>query len=73
MASPPNTITPEQAYERLKSLEADLHDLLLCAPTPADGPDAMEEFEEAVAWARNAIEFLSKYASDAPPDLNKPF
>ena len=73
MSSKPNTITPEQAYERIKSLEADLHDLLLCAPTPADGPDAMEEFEEAVAWARNAIAALSNYASDDPPDLDKPF
>tara|TARA_Y100001963_G_scaffold121433_1_gene170010 strand:- start:6437 stop:6658 length:222 start_codon:yes stop_codon:yes gene_type:complete len=73
MSSDSNTITPAQAYERLKSLEADLNDLLLSAPTPADGPDAMEEFEEAVAWARNAISFLSNYASDEPPDLDKPF
>jgi len=73
MSTDSNTITPKQAYERIKSLEADLQDLLLSAPTPADGPDAIEEFEEAVAWARNAISFLSNYASDDAPDFDKPF
>jgi hypothetical protein len=73
MSSDTNTITPEQAYERMKSLEADLQQLYITSPTPADGPDAMEEWEECVLWVRAAINMLSNYASDEPPDLDKPF
>tara|TARA_R110000824_G_scaffold123227_3_gene280912 strand:+ start:535 stop:786 length:252 start_codon:yes stop_codon:yes gene_type:complete len=68
-----NLITPEIAYERMKSLEADLQDLYLNAPRPEDGPDAMEEYDEMVLWIRAAIFLLSNYASDDPPDLDKPF
>ena len=69
----PNTITPEQAYERMKSLEADLQQLYLTSPSPEDGPDALEEYEEMVLWVRAAISMLSNYASDESPDLDKPF
>jgi hypothetical protein len=68
-----NLITPEIAYERMKSLEADLQQLYLSSPSPYDGPDAMEEYEETVAFVRAAISALANYASDEPPDLDKPF
>ena len=68
-----NTTTPEQAYERLKSLEADLDDLYLKAPAPGSDINAIEEYEEQVMRTRAAIFLLSDYASDAPPDLDKPF
>ena len=69
----PNLITPEQAYERLKTLEADLEYHLLVAPHPSDGPEAIEEHEKHLYLLRAQISLLSNFASDEPPDLYLPF
>ena len=69
----PKLITPEQAYERLKTLQADLEYQLLVAPDPSDGPEAMEEHEKHLYLLRAQISLLSNFAHDTPPDLSQPF
>ena len=68
----PNTITPEQAYEYLKDLQADLEQAMLMGPTETDGPDALNEYEDAVATLRAKISLLENYSSNVPPNLDGP-
>jgi len=66
-------MTPEQAYEFLKDLEAELDNTMLMSPAAHEGPEIIEAHDNAVTKLREAIAAYRDGIASAYDDPTKPF
>ena len=66
-------MTPKQAYEFLKDLEAELDNTMLMSPDPHEGPEAIEAHDTEVTRLRKEIAAYRDGIASAYDDPTKPF
>ena len=66
-------MTPKQAYELLKDLEAELDNTMLMSPDPHEGPEAIEAHDTEVTRLRKAIASYRDGIASEYDDPTKPF